>query len=91
MKTTCLINNYNYANFLPDALNSLLSQTVKFDEIIVVDDASSDRSASIIQEFAAQHNNIKCIISDRNQGQLSAFNQGFQAATGDIIFFFGFR
>ena len=45
MKTTCLINNYNYANFLPEAIGSAVNQSVKFDEIIIVDDASTDNSA----------------------------------------------
>ena len=86
MKTTCLINNYNYANFLPEAIRSALSQTIKFDEIIIVDDASTDNSADIIRKFA-QEASIKYILKDKNQGQLSSFNEGFLAATGDIIFF----
>lgn len=86
MKTTCLINNYNYAYFLPDAVNSALNQTVKFDEIIIVDDASTDNSAEVITKFS-QADNIKYILKDKNQGQLSSFNEGFITATGDLIFF----
>ena len=56
MKTTCLINNYNYANYLPDAINSALNQTIQFDEIIIVDDASTDNSADIITNFAEKEN-----------------------------------
>lgn len=86
MKTTCLINNYNYADYLPEAINSAVNQTVKFDEIIIVDDASTDNSVEIITKFAEQ-SNIKSVLKQKNQGQLSSFNQGFLAATGDIIFF----
>lgn len=86
MKTTCLINNYNYANFLPEAISSALNQSVKFDEIIIVDDASTDNSAEIITQYA-QEANIKYVLKSKNQGQLSSFNEGFFAATGDIIFF----
>lgn len=86
MKTTCLINNYNYANFLPEAINSALNQTTKFDEIIIVDDASTDNSTEIITKFSRE-DNIKCVLKDKNQGQLSSFNEGFIAATGDLIFF----
>ena len=86
MKTTCLINNYNYANFLPEAINSALNQTTKFDEIIIVDDASTDNSTEIITKFS-QGDNIRCVLKDKNQGQLSSFNEGFIAATGDLIFF----
>ncbi|MBW4450538.1 MAG: glycosyltransferase [Spirirestis rafaelensis WJT71-NPBG6] len=86
MKTSCVINNYNYAGFLVEAVSSALNQTVKFDEIIIVDDASTDNSAEVIAQFA-QEANVKCILKETNQGQLSSFNEGFLAATGDIIFF----
>ena len=86
MKTTCLINNYNYANFLPEAVNSALNQSVSFDEIIIVDDASTDNSVEVINQFAGE-TKIKSVLKEKNQGQLSSFNQGFLAATGDIIFF----
>jgi len=86
MKTTCLINNYNYANFMPEAINSALNQSVGFDEIIIVDDASTDNSAEIIAKFASEAN-VKSVLKEKNQGQLSSFNEGFLAATGDIIFF----
>lgn len=86
MKTTCLINNYNYANFLPESINSAVNQSVKFDEIIIVDDASTDNSVEVITKLA-QETNIRYVLKEKNQGQLSSFNEGFLAATGDIIFF----
>ncbi|MCC5616942.1 glycosyltransferase family 2 protein [Nostoc sp. CHAB 5836] len=86
IKTSCLINNYNYARFLSDAIDSVLNQTVKFDEIIIVDDASTDNSAEVINNFT-QLANVKSIFKPKNQGQLSSFNEGFLAASGDIIFF----
>ncbi|ABA21009.1 Glycosyl transferase, family 2 [Trichormus variabilis ATCC 29413] len=86
IKTSCLINNYNYAAFLSEAVASALQQTVKFDEIIIVDDASTDNSAEVIAKFAQQAD-IKYILKDKNQGQLSSFNEAFLNASGDIIFF----
>ncbi|MBC6431473.1 glycosyltransferase family 2 protein, partial [Nostoc sp. HG1] len=86
IRTSCLINNYNYAEFVSDAINSALNQTVKFDEIIIIDDASTDNSVEFIAKFA-QVDNVKCIFKEKNQGQLSSFNEGFLAATGEIIFF----
>ncbi|MEH1765330.1 glycosyltransferase family 2 protein [Nostoc sp.] len=86
IKTSCLINNYNYAGFLSEAIQSALNQTVQFDEIIIVDDASTDNSMAIIAKFT-QETNVKCILKEKNEGQLSSFNEGFLAATGDIIFF----
>jgi glycosyltransferase involved in cell wall biosynthesis len=86
IKTSCLINNYNYGEFLTEAIDSALNQTIKFDEIIIVDDASTDNSAEVINKFT-QLANVKSIFKQKNQGQLSSFNEGFLAATGDIIFF----
>ncbi|MBV6624848.1 MAG: glycosyltransferase family 2 protein [Rivularia sp. (in: Bacteria)] len=86
MKTTCLINNYNYANFLPEAVNSALNQSIQFDEIIIVDDASTDNSAEVIAKLA-ENAKVKYVLKPQNQGQLSSFNEGFLAATGDLIFF----
>ena len=86
IKTTCLINNYNYAHFVSEAINSALNQSIKFDEIIVVDDASTDNSAKIIIELAKQKN-IKYILKDKNQGQLSSFNEGFGCDWRFALFF----
>ncbi|MBD2504254.1 glycosyltransferase family 2 protein [Anabaena azotica] len=86
IKTSCLINNYNYAEFLGKAVDSALNQTVKFDEIIIIDDASTDNSAEIIANLA-KTSGVKYLLKEKNQGQLSSLNEGFLAAHGDIIFF----
>lgn len=86
MRTTCLINNYNYGRFVAEAINSALRQTIAFDEIIVVDDGSTDDSVEIITQQFGHHEKVK-LIRKENGGQLSCFNEGFAAATGDIVFF----
>jgi glycosyltransferase involved in cell wall biosynthesis len=86
MRTTCLVNNYNYAQFVGDAVDSALGQTVPFDEIIVVDDGSTDGSRDLLARRYARHPTIK-VVAKPNQGQLSCFNEGFMRSTGDIVFF----
>jgi glycosyltransferase involved in cell wall biosynthesis len=86
MTTTCLINSYNYAHFIGDAIDSALAQTVPFDEIIVVDDGSTDGSLELLASKYAGHPTVQ-IIAKANEGQLSCFNAGFARAKGDIIFF----
>ena len=86
MKTTCLVNNYNYADFVGEAISSVLVQTKPFDEIIIVDDGSTDGSLDVITAAVANRSDIN-VIAKKNEGQLSCFNEGFAAATGDVIFF----
>lgn len=86
MKTTCLINNYNYDSYVLEAVNSALNQTVSFDEIVVVDDGSTDCSAEILEQSYASNPNVKLVIKE-NGGQLSCFQAGLKAASGDIFFF----
>ncbi len=78
-----LINNYNYANFLTQAIDSALSQTSDLIEVIVVDDGSKDNS----QEIIASYGNQIIPVFKENGGQASAFNAGFNASQGEIICF----
>jgi glycosyltransferase involved in cell wall biosynthesis len=86
MITTCLINNYNYARYLPDAVESALAQTHPFDEIIVADDGSTDDSLAVLRRRFG-HNPTVQIVAKKNEGQLSCFNEGFARSRGDIVFF----
>lgn len=87
IKTTCLINNFNYGDFIIEAVESALRQTVEFDEIIIVDDGSTDNSVQKVKEAYAQNPKVKLIIKEKNQGQLSSFNLGYSASSGDIVCF----
>ncbi|MFB2917363.1 glycosyltransferase family 2 protein [Aerosakkonema funiforme] len=78
-----LINNHNYAHFLPDAIDSALKQTYPHTEVIVVDDGSTDNSREIIASYGDK---IIPLLKP-NGGQVSAFNAGFAASRGDIICF----
>jgi len=81
-----LVNNYNYARFLPDALDSALRQTYDNIEIVVVDDGSTDDSTRVINDFAARDARVIPVFKV-NGGQASAFNAGVAAAKGDILCF----
>ena len=87
MRTTCLINNFNYKDYVCEAIDSALAQTHSFDEIIVVDDASTDDSIAVLQELYGGNANVKIIVHEENQGLLAAVTTGFLHSTGDIIFF----
>ena len=82
-RVSIIINNYNYAHFLGRCIQSALDQTKSADEIIVVDDGSTDKSLEIAEEFAG----AITIVAKENGGQASAYNSGFAASSGDLICF----
>lgn len=86
MLVSVLINNYNYAAFLEETVNSVLAQSYPEIEIIVVDDGSTDNSRQVIEKLARTHPEITAHFKP-NGGQLSAFNAGVHLAKGEILFF----
>lgn len=87
MKASILVAIYNAGQTLPRCLDSLLSQTHTNLEIICIDDASTDRSASIVSDYASRDNRIVFLRNATNQGPAVARNKGLEVATGDIIGF----
>tara|TARA_R110002110_G_scaffold107320_2_gene268499 strand:- start:69412 stop:70443 length:1032 start_codon:yes stop_codon:yes gene_type:complete len=83
VKLSVVINNYNYGRFLADAIDSALAQLDPDDELVLVDDGSTDDSVSILDRY--RHDTRLCIIQQRNQGQLAAVLNGMAAATGDLL------
>ncbi len=86
MLVSVLIDNYNYANFLPECIESVLNQTYQNFEIIIVDDGSKDNSKEIIKNYAKKDKRIKPVFK-KNGGQASAFNEGFKHCNGELICF----
>lgn len=77
---------YNTENYLEKCLYSLVNQTYKNIEIIIVDDGSPDNSMNIIQKFVLADNRVK-VISQKNQGLSGARNNGMNNTNGDYIMF----
>lgn len=80
---------FNVSPFLREAINSLLTQEYDFNriQIIMVDDGSTDDSASICDEYAAVYPNNIIVIHKENGGVCSARNAGLEHATGKYINF----
>lgn len=76
-----IIPNYNHAQYIGDAINSVLNQTYFNYEIIVVDDGSKDNSREIIDAFGDKVH----AIYQQNQGLSAARNTGINAARGNYI------
>ncbi|HEV2801734.1 MAG TPA: glycosyltransferase [Pyrinomonadaceae bacterium] len=77
-----IIPCYRQAHYLDDAIQSILAQTYRHFEIIVVDDGSPDNAA----EVAGRYDRVKC-IRQRNLGLSTARNTGLQASAADYVVF----
>lgn len=84
---TVLINNYNYEAYIEEAIQSVLNQTYKDWEMIIVDDGSEDHSVEIIKKYEQLYPQKITGIYKENGGQASAMNAGFARAKGEIIAF----
>lgn len=82
MRLSVVVDNFNYAQYLREALDSVLPQLAPGDELIVVDDGSTDASPEILAEYA-QLPQVK-VLQQANQGQLTALFNGLEAASGEL-------
>ena len=77
-----VINTYNQEHFISDAVDSALSQSCASKEVIVVDDASSDRTVKVLEQYVDQ---IHLIKLKKNQGANSARNVDASVARGNFL------
>jgi glycosyltransferase involved in cell wall biosynthesis len=82
---TVVVPCYNYANFLPQAVQSCLSQKEVQVDVIIVDDASTDSSLSVAKDLAATNVNVSVLAHDRNRGMVETFNDGAKIASGEFL------
>lgn len=78
-----VINNYNYARYLGEAIESALAQVYPHTEVVVVDDGSTDGSREVIRRFGER---VRPVLKP-NGGQASALNAGFRASRGEVVLF----
>ena len=76
---------YNHEKYVEESIRSVLDQSYKNIEIIVVDDASTDNSKLVIRKILKDHSVIRFIDLDQNLGTCRAFNHGFKASQGAFI------
>jgi len=80
---------YNVADYVKEAIESVLHQTKQVEEIICVDDCSSDNTVAIIKELQSQYpSKIKLLQNENNKGANYSRNKGLQAASSEFIQFF---
>lgn len=86
MKFSVIVPVYNAENYLHKLVESVLQQTYKDYELILVDDGSTDGSYALMKQYAKRYNQIKAYTKE-NTGPGMTRKFGFEKATGDLLFF----
>ena len=87
MKVSIIIPAYNVENCIKRCLDSIINQIYKNLEIIIIDDASTDKTKKIINEYAQKDDRIIPFYQSTNKGVSAARNIGLKASTGEYIMF----
>ena len=85
-KISIIVPCYKVTDFLPQCVESLMNQTYKDIEIILVDDGSPDATGKLCDDYAKKDNRIK-VVHKQNGGLVSARNAGYDVATGDWMMY----
>ena len=88
MKTSIIVLAYKHERYVLEALRSAVDQTLKADEIIVIDDASPDATRKIVEAFIRENSSfpLRLICNERNLGVTGSFARAVAATSGDVIF-----
>ena len=85
-KISVIVPVYNVERYLPRCIDSILNQTFKNIEIIIINDGSTDNSKIILDKYCKNNNNIK-LIDKNNEGLSQARNDGLKHASGEFVMF----
>lgn len=77
---------YNIEDYICECVDSIINQTIQPEEIILVDDGSTDRSSALCDEYAEKNTNIR-VIHQKNAGLSAARNTGIEHAQGVWVYF----
>jgi len=86
IKVSIIMPTYNGASYLNRSINSILNQTLREIELIIVNDCSTDKTINILSKYS-NDNRVKIINLNKNTGQGNARNKGIKLARGEFIGF----
>jgi glycosyltransferase involved in cell wall biosynthesis len=84
-KVSVCVDSYNYGRYLPQALESVLTQSFADLEVVVLDDCSTDDSFAIAQRFAARDSRIRAFQNEQNLGMVRNRNACLRLARGEYV------
>ena len=76
---------FNHEKFISEAIESVLTQSLKDFELIIIDDYSNDRSREIIEKYKKKDKRIKILFHEENKGISRTINEGIEIANGKYI------
>lgn len=79
--------NYNHAHYLKDSLPPIFSQTRPIDEVLIIDDASTDNSLEVLSSFQTKESRLRVIKNETNRGAIYSVNVGLREANGELVCF----
>lgn len=82
-----VLPNYNHARYLSRAIDAIAGQSSPPDQIIVIDDASSDDSGDVLADCQRRHANLTVLFNQRNLGALAGLQRGLELARGRYVYF----
>ena len=82
-----ILPNYNHSDLLETACNAIFSQSIAPLEVIIIDDASTDKSLEIIKSLQKRYPLIKIIQNKKNLGPVRTINKGIKEAQGTYLAF----
>ncbi len=82
-----VLPNYNHAQYLSGAIDAIAAQDRPPDEIIIVDDASTDGSRGVLAECKSRYPHLIVLFNEQNRGAIPALQRGLEVAKGRYIYF----
>ncbi len=84
-KISVLIPTFNYARFLPEAIESVLSQDFQDFELLIADDCSSDNTAEVVKPYCDRDSRVQLVVHSKNMGMVNNWNYCLERARGEQI------
>lgn len=86
VRLSAIIPNFNHGAVIGEAVRALATQSLPPDEIVIIDDHSTDDSVAIIGELGRQFPTLRLFVLDKNGGAIAALNRGIAEARGEYLY-----